>query len=84
MRKKREPAFLKRLREKQKHQLVVRKSWLHRFADWLDGWHITRIFQAFGSFLLVIVILGYVEEREQRIIDRQLAAEEREQRIVVQ
>ncbi|WP_434361037.1 pentapeptide repeat-containing protein [Parasalinivibrio latis] len=42
---------------------------LHRFADWLDKLHFTRIFSAASSFLLLLTLIGFyidIEDREQQ------------------
>ncbi|ADZ92900.1 pentapeptide repeat-containing protein [Marinomonas mediterranea] len=42
------------------------KGKLHRFADWLDSWHFTRIFQALSSFLLIVTLVGIIFDYQDR------------------
>ena len=87
MKRKQEPTFLKRLREKQEpkgNNVVkpeIKKSQLHQFADWLENWHTTRILQTLSSFLLIITLISFYldygnrqEEREARSHSRKISA----------
>jgi uncharacterized protein YjbI with pentapeptide repeats len=71
-----ESPFVKRRREQlnaPKPQEPIKKGRIHRVVDWIDNWHVTRLFQAIGSFLLVLTIVGFYfdyEDRKQgRIVD---------------
>ncbi len=52
---------------------------LHRFADWLDNLHITRIFAAMTSFLLVLTLIAYIQDLSVKEEEKQ---ERNEQRVV--
>jgi uncharacterized protein YjbI with pentapeptide repeats len=53
---------------------------LHSIADWLDSWHIARIFQSLGSFLLCLTLIGFYLDHESRLAENASRAEEREAR----
>ncbi len=60
---------------------LVKKISLIKFANWLDKWHITRIFQSLSSFLLIITLIGFYfnykqikNEQEDRNFTRTLGA----------
>ena len=48
----------------------VERGKLHSFADWLNDWHLTRIFQSLGGFALIITItvfcVDWVIQNEER------------------
>lgn len=52
------------------HKKKPKTSRLHRLANWLDAWHITRIMSSLGSFALIITLAmlweDYTERYEQR------------------
>jgi hypothetical protein len=52
----------------------VKRSWLHRFADWLNDWHVTRIFQAVGAFFIVFAVIGFFYDYQDRKQNRLVAA----------
>ncbi|WP_271270243.1 pentapeptide repeat-containing protein [Aliamphritea hakodatensis] len=45
----------------------------HRFADWLNDWHLTRIFNSISSFLLILTLIAFNSDREARKEDRIVA-----------
>lgn len=70
------PPFIKRREEQlkaQNPQTPNKRSKLHKFVDWLNDWHVTRLFQAIGSFLLLLTIVGfyfdYEDRKQSRIVD---------------
>ena len=85
------PAFMQRLKERQnklrerqeqrdtqwldEQQAEPKVGRLHAFADWLDDWHVTRIFQSFGAFLLVLTLVSFAIDYQDRK-DERLARKE--------
>ncbi|HCE3278306.1 pentapeptide repeat-containing protein [Vibrio parahaemolyticus] len=39
---------------------------LQAFADWLDNWHVIRIFQALSSMLLIVTLFAFYSEEVER------------------
>lgn len=72
-----EPAFIRRRRAQlaaaQQPKKTV-KNGLYKIADWLDSWHLTRIFQALSSFLLIATLIVFYSEYQDRKEARKVAA----------
>ncbi len=71
-----EAPFVKRRRERlnsSNARETIEKSMMHIFVDWLNDWHVTRLFQAAGSFLLILTLVGfyfdYQGRQQSRIVD---------------
>ncbi len=43
----------------QKIKIQAKQRGLRAFADWLDNWHFTRILQSLGSFALVLTLIAF-------------------------
>lgn len=43
---------------------------LHRFADWLDVWHVTRIFNAISAFAILLAVAAFAIDMVGRTEDR--------------
>lgn len=43
---------------------------LHKFADWIDDWHLVRIFQALGAFAILGAAVTYYLDQEDRTRER--------------
>lgn len=64
------PEKIKRIKERIKDRALLsesnQKSRIQLFADWLDSWHLTRIFQSLSSFLLVVTLAALYWDFEDR------------------
>lgn len=58
---KRKSTFLKRLEaSRNKQHTQKQRGHLHRFADWINDWHVTRILQAFSSLTIFLFVLAQI------------------------
>lgn len=58
-----DPPFRKRLREKD-IQDRNNRSHLHRFANWLNNWHLTRIMAALSSLTILLFVFSQYKQLE--------------------